>query len=205
LAAANRTVSQPTVSFSTLARLLGPSTPVKQSSLLRGHKYPSDGPKRSYQNAQKQLVDYLVNGSPINTAAMNLRGHERDALAQLNPAGVLPNGVTASRPNAHAPAWQLHNVTISMYPDVELAGPSGVGALKAYFGKDPLARGVGASMAALLHFYKSHQLALPNVSPTYCMVLEVRTGALYTSSNPSTLMKNVATACQLISALWPTL
>jgi hypothetical protein len=195
----------PTVSFGTLAKIMGPTTPAGQAALLRGHKYPTDGPKRSYQNARNQLIEHLVAQRPFDPTA-SLRPHEREAVLALLQNGVpIPTQVRCSRPSTSAPHWTFCGVNISVFPDVELTGPNGHGALKVYFGKDPLARGVGASMAALLHHYKSQVLGQQNVTARHCLVYEARTGSVRACGNSTRLLSNAQAACQLITVLWPTL
>lgn len=200
-----RIVSVPTVTFSTLAKLMGPSTPVAQASLLRGHKYPTDGPKRSYQNARNQLIDHLVAQQPFSPYP-SLRSHEREAIAAMQQLGIpVPTGVTSTRPPGGASSWAFSGVEVSVFADVDLASTAGLGALKVHFGKDALARGVGSTMAALLHHYKTQVLGQQNVLPRHCLVYEARTGALHTCGSPARLIANVQAACQLIVALWPML
>lgn len=196
---------QPQVSFSTLAKMMGAMTPVAAASTLRGHKYPTLGPKLSYRNARQQLIDYAVAQKPFSPHS-GLRQHELDAVQALQQFGVqLPAGCTFSRPPTHAPHWLFNGVEISVFPDVNSVGPNGLGAFKAYFGKEKLARGVGATMAALLHHYKTQVLGLQNVYPQHCLVYEVRQGARFQCGNSTRLLSNAQAACQMIAALWPTL
>jgi hypothetical protein len=198
-------IAHPTVSFSTLAKLMSPSTPVKQASLLRDHKYPAPGPKFSYRNAREQLIAHAVHGTPFSPL-LKLRPHELDAIRVMMKTAVpVPGGMTCFVPPANAPRWTFHGVDISVFPDVDLSGPTGLGALKAYFPKERLARGVGPTMAALLFHYKTQVLGQKNVSPRHCVIYEVRTGSLHACTNPTKLLPNAKVACQLIAALWPTL
>ena len=199
------TNSPPRVSFSTLAKLMGPSTPVKVAGLLREHKYPSHGPKLSYRTARQQLIDLAVSQVPLNPLAPT-RKHEREAINAMLQYGVpLPNGFTCSVPRAHAPHWSFHGVEIAVFPELDLTSASGSGAFKAYFAKDKLARGVGSTMATLIHYYKTRILGQPNVRPQQCILWEVRSGAQFSAGNSSKLLANAEMACQLIAALWPTL
>jgi hypothetical protein len=201
----SRAIAHPTVSFSTLAKLMAPSTPVKQASLLRDHKYPAPGPKFSYLNARAQLIAHTVHGTPFNPSR-RLRPHELDAIRVMMQTPVpIPSGMTCTVPPAKAPRWPFHSVDISVFPDVELSGPAGLGGLKVHFPKEELARGVGATMAALLFHYKTQVLGQKNVSPRHCLIYEARTGSLHTCTNPAKLLPNAKVACQLIAALWPTL
>lgn len=200
-----KTKTSPVVSFSTLAKLMGPVTPVKWGALLRDHKYPSDGPKRSYQNAQLQMIAHAVSQTPFNPHS-KLRSWEMEVIQAMMSLGVpVPVGATSSRPSTRAPHWSFHGVDVSVFPDLELDGPSGRGAFKAYFGKEKLARGVGSTMAALLHHYLTSVLGQQNVNPQHCIVYEVRQGARFQCGTGGKLLSNAQSACQLIAALWPTL
>lgn len=196
----------PRVSFSTLARLMGPSTPVRLTSLLRAHKYPTDGPRRSYQNAQKQVVSYAVNGNSFAPNASNLRDYERDVVLLLAQNGLpLPAGAKATRPSPKAPYWQFSGVRISFFPDVNLVRNLSAGALKVYFGKEPLPRGAGSSMAGLLAHYCRNVVGDGSTNVELCLVYEARTGKLYSPSRSSRLLASVEAACQVIVALWPSI
>ena len=48
------TTTNPRITVSTLARAMGPITLSSLATLLRGHKYNSAGPRRSYQAARRQ-------------------------------------------------------------------------------------------------------------------------------------------------------
>lgn len=199
------TITTPTVSFSTLAKIMGPGTPVTQATLVRGHKYPTDGPKRGYQNARNQFIEHAVSGVAFHPHA-GLRKHEQEAVLAMDQLGVpIPHGVTCARPATRGPHWNFSGVNISVFPDVDMTGANGLGAFKVHFGKDALARGVGSAMAALIHHYKTNVLGQQNVLPRHCLVYEARTGALHSCGSPTRLLSNVQAACHLIAALWPTL
>jgi hypothetical protein len=200
-------LEKPTVSFSTLAKVMGALSPLALVSRLRAHKYPHEGPKRSYQKAVRQAVDHLVLGSLIDPAAPGLRAHEEEALSALAKMNTsLPLGVTARRPSTHGPTWNLGGVTISMFPDAELESAGASGAIKFSFSKDRLARGVGATMAALVWHYRHNVLERLNVRPTLCLVCEPRVGTFYKpGSNPWSQVKSARVACDLIAAVWPML
>lgn len=183
---------------------MGPCTPTKFATLLKGHKYPTDGPKRSYQNARAQVIEHLVSQTPLAPNA--LRDHEREALTAFAATGYqLPAGVTATRPNTRQPHWSFHGVDISVFPDVELQSVGGTGALKVHFNKDPLPRGVGAAMAALIHHHQVTILGHNQTLPRHCIVYEARSGALYSCGSTTRLLTSVQAACNLTLAMWPTL
>lgn len=202
-----RIVTVPTISFSTLAKAMGPMPLTTLATRLRGHKYPSDGPKRSYQNALRQAVAMFVDGTPLDPMASDLRSHEREAVSALASMAVnVPKGFTASRPNTRIGTWSLGGVEVSMTPDAELASPNGVGAAKFSFTKEALPRGVGTTMAAILWFYRSQVLKLNNAIPSACLVYEPRAGAVYRpGANPTNQANQAIATCTMIATLWPTL
>lgn len=195
----------PSVSFSTLAKVMGPLSPVALASRLRAHKYPTDGPKRSYQNALRQAVEHFVNGTSLNPLAANLRSHEQDAVAALAAMSIaLPRGAIATRAPHNAPRWKLAGVSVSVVPDAVLTSGSDVGAIKLSLSKEPLPRGVGTAMAALLWHYQSVELGIPNVKPSLCIVYEPRASATYRPGlKPSAQVQTAVVACQVIAAVWP--
>ncbi len=199
-------VTTPTVSFSTLAKIMGQISPVALASKLRDHKFPSEGMKRSYQNALKHAVDHLTTGIQLDPQSPGLRSHEQEAIAALATMGLsLPSGAQALRPR-RGPQWALAGVNISMYPDAHLTGPNGDGAIKFSFGKERLGRGVGTAMAALVWHYRTQILGHRNVQPSLCIVCEPRVGATYRpGTNPAAQVRNATVACQVIAAVWATL
>jgi hypothetical protein len=200
-----KTNTTPTISFGTLAKLMGPTTPAGQVSLLRGHKYPTDGPKRGYQNARAQLIDHLVEKKAYNPHS-KLRPYEREAIDLLRAEEIpVPADLAYTRPSTANPHWAFEGVNVSVFPDVDIANREGRGAMKAHFAKDSLARGVGASMAALLWFYKTEILREQAVASRNCLVYEVRNGHLHVCGSPNRLLANASAACRVIVALWPTL
>jgi hypothetical protein len=87
-------------------RRLARAGSARRLQLLTGHKYPKEGPKRSYQNATKQAVDLLVDGTPLDPGRANLRDHEAEAVASLGSiAIVLPPAVRAARSATNLPRW----------------------------------------------------------------------------------------------------
>lgn len=205
--AQQRVVNTPTVSFSTLAKVMGPLSLLALATRLRGHKYPSDGPRRSYQNALYQAVECLVNGAPLDPSAANLRLHEREGVAALAAMGLgVPRGYNASRASSRVGTWNLNGVHVSMVPDVELTSPNGRGAAKFSFTKDRLSRGVGSTMAALLWYHRSQVLGLANITPSACIVYEPRACASYRpGANPQGQVQQAQLACQVITTLWASL
>lgn len=192
----------PTVSLSTLAKAAGPISPVALTRLLRGHKYQAPGPRRSYQNARRQAISLLVDKAQLDPDAP-LRAHERDVLRAMARTQLpLPPWIRATRPTSNA-LLELHGVQVSMQPDVELHGSIESGAAKFSFTKDPLPRGVGSLMAALLWYGKAVIEGDSKVKPSHCLVYEPRLPWVHRpAKRPLVQLKNLELACTVIHALW---
>src|SRR5689334_5286858 len=109
-------IERPTVTFATLARAMGPIAPAALARLLRGHKYRSSGPRRSYQVARRQAIDLFTDGIALDPN-VPLRAYERDAICAMNRWRMQPPEWTrAVRPRPQKLAWELGGVAISMFP-----------------------------------------------------------------------------------------
>lgn len=195
--------ASPAISLSTLAKAMGPLAPAALTRLLAGHALRSDGPRRGYQCARAQAIALLADGTPLDPDAP-LRAYERAAVTAMNRIGlVLPRKTRAERPG-RAEHWELGGVRISMQPDVELVGAKGCGAAKVIFTKEPLARGVGAAMAALLWYYRKNVLHIDGTDRAHCIVYEPRLPWQHLpAKNIDRQLKNAELACKVIAALWP--
>jgi hypothetical protein len=204
--ATNEALVTPTVSLGTIARAMGPISPRALARLLHGHKYKNAGAIRSYQTARRQAVDFMVDGVPLDPSEP-MREHEREAVrAMMLTQLVLPWG-RAARPPKDAPKWVVDGVVISMQPDVELEGPRTAGAAKLSFTKEPLARGVGRTMASLLWHWRRNILTIEATSKDLCVVFEPRTGTVHRPGRQrtKTQIRELFLACKTIWSLWPTL
>jgi len=194
--------SRPVVSFSTLAKAMHGMSPVALTELLRGHKQRSMGPRRSYQAARRQAIDFLSEGVPFNVDAP-LRSHEREAVRALVACPPrLPRWVRGCRANRREP-WIVDGVRISMTPDLELDGRLEGGVAKFSFTKKPLPTGVGNTMATLmwLHERISRRSAAKKL---HCIVFEPRARRLYLPiAKPERALRSLKITCAMICALWP--
>lgn len=178
-------------------------TPGAQRTLIKDAKFPKSGPVLSYVNATRFLVGSVVGDGKMGGP---LREHEAEIAKLVTAAPIpLPKDVQGFRINpSSATPWNYQGVEISMHPDVELRGPKGTGVLKFYCGVEPLARTVGGSMAALLHYHRSTVLKLSDAHAGYCIVYEVRTAKSHKAGATSAkLLDNVQAACQLATLWWP--
>lgn len=192
----------PRITFSTLAKAMGPTTLARLARLVEGHKVAAEGPRRSYQTARKQAIQWLVDGIGLDPHA-GLRSHEREAVAALSKISVdLPPEIYAERP-PNGQLWVLGGVCISMLPDVLLDGPRGRGAIKFSFTKERLGRGVGSMMAALMWHWLANVQHIEKARPDLCRVYEPRLPWLYQPGrNPEKQVAHAEKACRLISAIW---
>jgi hypothetical protein len=197
---------RPRITLATLARAMGPITPTALERLLRGNKERSSGPARSYQQARRQTIDFLVDDKPFDVDAP-LRTYERDvvrALAGCPPR--LPDAMSARRPRSGKLIWSLGEIDVSMQPDVRLEGDTEVGAMKICFTKEPLPRGVGRAMAALLWNFYANVLGMRRMARrSSFLVYEPRLPWMHIP--PARLrgtIQNAERAAQHIAALWPT-
>jgi hypothetical protein len=199
-----RIVRSPSVSLATLARVTGAMSPRSLKSLLRGHKYQTGGPARSYQNARRQAIDFLVDSVPFDADA-ELRPHEREAVRAMKRAKpTLPTWARALRAETRAPSWVMGGVRISMHPDVVIDAREGCGAAKLSLTKERLAPGVGQMMASLLYYWRAEVLRLPAVRRDYCVVFEPRLPWLHRpAKNLEKSFEDAELACRVIASLWP--
>lgn len=197
-------ITHPTVTFSTLAKAMGPIRPTALARLLHGHKYPTQGPRRAYQVARKQAVDLLVDKSPLDPEAP-LRAYERDAVRALSRVRLyVPEWLRATRPSTRPEIWPLHGVRISMHPDVDLSGNVESGAVKFSFTKAPLAPHVGSAMASLLWYWRSRIVGVKTTLPAHCIVYEPRLPWKHLpQKNVASTIKSAELACKMIAAIWP--
>jgi len=192
----------PTISLSTLAKAMGPLSPPALARLLSGHKYGFSGPRRSYQQAREQAISLLTDGTPPDVEAP-LRGYERDAVKAIARGLRLPEHARAIRMRRKLPYWEIGGVRISMEPDVELDGENATGAAKVILTKEPLARGVGSAMAALMWHYRKNVLNVPMTDRAHCIVFEPRLPWLHLpAKRPDTQVRHAELACQVVAALW---
>lgn len=195
----------PTVSFSTLARVMGPSTPAELVNLLRGHKQRALGPRLSYRRALKQGIDFLVDGRPFD-ADEPLRAHEREAVgALIGCPPRLPLSTIAVRPTERR-MWDVGGVRVTVNPDILIHSRVDHGAAKFVFTKKPLPRGVGTLMASLLWYYLDRVARVDSARPGYCLVYEPRWARTYLSrERRDRLAARLPAATAVIRALWPLL
>lgn len=179
----------PMVSLSVLAKAMGAMSPSGLARLLKPFKSraSSEGPRRSYQLARKQAIDCLVDGKPLDPDAP-LRSHEREAVRALSRVWLdVPSHVRARRAPSGVARWVVNGVVVSMTPDVELVGRVSSGAAKFTFTKEPLSRGVGSDMAALMWHWQANVLELVSVDPSCCIIYEPsRSGSTQRSSSRPT-------------------
>lgn len=192
----------PRITLSTLAKAMGPTPLAQIARLVKDHKDAAPGPRRSYQTARKQAIQWMVDGAAFDIHE-GLRSHEREALQALAKVNLdLPYEIYAERPPT-GQLWLLGGVCVSMQPDVLLDGPRGRGAIKFSFTKERLARGVGTTMAALLWHYSANVQHVEKTRRDLCFVHEPRLPWVYTpGEHPERQVARAEKACRLIAGLW---
>lgn len=195
---------EPTITLSTLARVMGPLSPAALTRLLAGHKHHAPGPRRSYQCAREQVISLLADGAALAPDAP-LRTHEREAVAAMARARLpLPSRSRALRAHARLPHWIIGGVRVSMQPDVELDGANGTGAAKIILTKERLPHGVGGAMAALLWHYRRNVLGIESTRRDHCLVYEPRLPWLHLPApRAEAKLRQAELACEIIRAVWP--
>jgi len=195
---------RPRITLATLARAMGPMTPMALEGLLRANKERAPGPARSYQRARSQAVDFLVDKKPFDPDAP-LRKHERDAVrALVRCPPRMPEWVRAKRCGRESVLWTLGEIDVSMQPDVVLEGFIESGALKISLTKEPLPRGVGRAMAALMWNFYANVLGEKTTKRLRCLVYEPRLPWMHAPpAKVGRVLKDAALAARHIAALWP--
>ena len=199
-------VERPTVSFATLARVVGGLSARELVQTISAHKYKAGGPARSYQNARSQAIDLFVERRPLDDEA-DLRPYERDAVQAMQRMKLsVPAGAKAFRPRARRRFWISRGVRVSMQPDVELLADAHIGAAKFSFTKRPLPREVGSVMATLLWHWMSEVEGEPAASPENFLVYEPRLPWVHRPGrNRASQIQQARDACEIVAAVWPTL
>ncbi|UJR86674.1 hypothetical protein [Sandaracinus amylolyticus] len=195
------TRSEPRITFSALAKLLVPHTLDAHESIVKTCKYPPTAKVINYKDGIQWLIGIVVGDGKTGGT---LEAHEREVVDIVKADPIrLPKGVTAARVPQSSAKWYLEDVEISMVPDLILSGPKGVGVLKFHVNKEPLPRGVGPTMAALLYHYESVERQTPNVVPEYCLVYDVRSKKFHKpSGTTSSLVDRARAACRFVAYAW---
>lgn len=196
----------PRVTFSALVDILSQPSH-RLPAIIKPQKYPKPGPVFGYKKATAQLVDWFVNGTPLDPTDPGLRDHEIDVLDAANNAGgksaLWPVAATSASHPPNSSVWSVAGVEISFAPDVLLRSSGGsTGALKLYLRKDPTA--VGPTMAALLYYHRAQIACDPNTDPALCAVTDVQCGLVHVATGSfQRLVAQVQSACQVVAATWP--
>lgn len=112
------------------------------------------------------------------------------------------------------PKLQLHNVEVSVRPEIILRGTGPkkvpcVGALKLHFStSQPFTAETAGYVSAVVQDWCGKHLASEDeiVNPAYCFVIDVASRCVYPGVKATAQrMKDVAAACQNIAALWPSI
>lgn len=224
-------VKQPSISVNKMAEYIT-SRGARQRQILKDRKYPDEDFNIGmyHREATDAVVEYLLAGAvdqgPIIARIKQLKqlpadkvGTARrinsniDALERFQ--GMLDDidfkGAELTRGPHHAPKLVIHNVEISVRPEIVLTteGPKGkvyVGAVKLHFSKQRphTEESAGYVSAMLQEWCQSHMIADAEiVHPDCCFVIDVASGQVFKGVKATAKrMKDITAECENIAVLW---
>jgi hypothetical protein len=211
------------------------ATAARRRQILIDQKRPSDFKVIRYTDAQRAIVDYLVNwradpdvlSRHLSRLANWSQGPQdseydvqknracREAIeAFARVADILGlGGVEMNAGNSDCPKLNKAGVEVSVRPELILRGADRtgdrfVGALKLHISKSfPLNEKAGEYVATILHeFSESYLAAGSPCLHRHCYVLDVFAGKLYTAPKCFTRRRSdVLAACAEIALVWQSL
>jgi hypothetical protein len=227
-------VYQPTISVNKLAESIV-SKAARKRRILMDRKYPDpDFSMGAYHRESAEAIQLYISGGALDTAPLD------KALGVLNQQAPTKIG-TIRRINSNvgsierflemlddidlkgaepelgainAPKLKIHNVQVSVRPEIILRGkgPKGancVGAIKLHMSKSDNFNEEAAGYASALLQEYTRQFLLEDgqvVQPTYCQVVDVGNRKVFSGvKSTAQRMKDIEAECQNIFGLWPTL
>lgn len=228
------TLSQPQISVNKLGEYIV-CRAARQRKILHDRKYPDPDFQMGmyHREASEAVAAYLADGAvdsgPIATRMQALAQQSSDKIAtqrRLNAnidamerfLGMLDDvdlGSAEAVLGAHAPPKiTFHGVQISVRPEIVLraTSPKGkkfVAAIKLHFSKSaPMNVESAGYVSAVVQEYARLHLASDDetVLSISCAVMDVASGQVFPGvKSTAARIKDVASACQNIAALWPTI
>jgi len=227
-------VNQPTISVNKLAESII-SKAARKRKILLDRKYPDPDftmgayHRESEEAIQSFLAAGAVDTSPLDKALKILNqqtptkigtirrinsnvGSVERFLDMLDDIDL--KGADAELGPNNAPKLQIHNVQVSVRPEIVLrgTGPKGiscVGAIKLHMSSsDNFTEEASGYVSALLQEYARQFLCDDGsvVQPTYCQVIDVGNRKVFPGVKATAQrMKDIEAECQNIFGLWPTL
>lgn len=227
-------MNQPTISVNKLAESIV-SKAAKKRKILKDRKYPDpDFTMGAYhREAEEAIQMYLGSGAmdtgPLDTALniLNQKAPEKiGTIRRINSnVGSIERflemlddvdlkGGNPEIGSNNPPKLQIHNVSVSVRPEIILrgTGPKGVsclGAIKLHMSSsDNFTEEAAGYVSTLVQeFVRQHHLKDGEiVNPNYCQVIDVGNGIVYPGVKATAQrMKDIEAECQNIFGLWPTI
>jgi len=222
--------NHPRISVNKLAEFIDAKA-ARQRQILRDQKFPSEYKGMYYREAAEAIAiciaSNLENTSVIERTIASLEqqtpekiGTQRriqsniDALetfeAMLDDVDF--KGAKPSLGDHAPPKLTIHNVEVSIRPEILLAGAGKdkqplVGAIKLHFPRTfPLGDSAGYVSALLQEFAKTYLADNGEAHGPYCPVLDIGSKKVFPGvKSVIGRMKDIRAACQNIVGLWPTI
>jgi len=225
--------SEPRISLNKLGEYAAESKASRRRRIIRDQKRPKDFIVPYYDPAREALVNFIAEGEQDTTilkaalAELEVRRTDSqwkeqrasscaDALtafatqfSQILEQGGLTARAVAKNTSSYL---RVNGVRVSVRPDLLVSGKDGkgkqiAGAIKLHLSKGrPLNRGSGCYVATFLHKFVEEQVASENqhTSRKRCFVLDVFEGRRFSAPRSHIQRrKDLAHACNEISAIWP--
>ncbi|WP_370206358.1 hypothetical protein [Pararhodobacter marinus] len=227
-------VPQPTISVNKLAESIV-SKAARKRKILMDRKYPDpDFSMGAYHRESSEAIQLYIGGGAVDTAPLD-RAH--GILNQQTPTKIGTmrrissnigsierfyemlddidlKGAEPELGPSNSPKLKIHNVEVSVRPEIILRGigPKGahcVGAIKLHMSKsDNFNEEAAGYASALLQEYTRQFLVQDGeiVQPLYCQVIDVGNRKVFPGVKATAQrMKDIEAECQNIFGLWPTL
>jgi hypothetical protein len=227
-------MSQPTISVNKLAESIV-SKAARKRKILMDRKYPDpDFTMGAYHRESEEAIQSYISSGAVDTSPLDLA---LKVLNQQSPTKIGTirrinsnaasierfldmlddvdlKGAEAEMGSSNAPKLKIHNVSVSVRPEIILrgSGPKGiscVGAVKLHMSSsDNFTEEAAGYVSALLQEYTKQFLCDDGsvVQATYCQVIDVGNRKVFAGvKSTAQRMKDIEAECQNIFGLWPTL
>lgn len=204
----------------------------RQRIILRNQKFPPDFMTTYYKEAQEAISLFLAdNMEDITILERQIRILEQSPYSNVQAVQRLTgnieaiemfmnviddidfNGASPSLGEHAPPKMKIHNVEISVRPEIILTGKGSkgknlVGGIKLHFPKtNPLNDEACDYVSTIMQMYcENHLYDRGTQYAKYCMVIDVPTGKVRTGvTATANRKKDIQAACQSIYDLWPSI
>ncbi len=222
---------QPRISLNKLAEFMTARKPARRRSILKDQKFPTEYKGMYHREACEAIASCIASNletvsaldravalleqqSPEKIGTQRRLTQNADAIERFKTMldGLDLKGATPRLGETSQPKLAVHNVNISVRPEIILTGrgKSGplAGAMKIHFPTtNPLDDEAGAYVSAVLQEWAKAFLADEGeIYAPYCFVIDVGQAKIHSGVKATTArMKDVESACREIFALWPSI